>query len=340
VVAVPGLALPLCFDVHGTPGRSLSLILDRKSGVAVSGLVTAALGRPRATYFTALYVRLGARGLLLTPRHVMAGCAGSMHHRHRHTVAAPPARQRRRRRRHMAPLKISRRLMHRRKAERRRQQKKQEALTLNEVENSGTEESLVEGNFFTAETGHKFSHEKLGSHSSFHPDISYQRHLPNCSVKMTWEEAAGRRLGDVTLTLQHRRRLGIVWGDVALHFAVVRSKSRGQRFLGFYVRDQNVLSPQTTGIIGQFAYKTVTLQKPNYSPTPAPITNTTTIPLLVLHVGEGGGGGARISQVSARVDARQSLLDDVSVPCLHVGRQGRGLLTRPPSGYDLPCLLC
>ncbi|XP_018016742.1 inter-alpha-trypsin inhibitor heavy chain H3 [Hyalella azteca] len=171
--------------------------------------------------------------------------------------------------------------------------------------------------------------------------------VEKCQQELTWDEISGRRFDNVVFRVRNNRKLNIMMGDLEVHFTITRTKNRhDQHFLGFYVEEQNVLSPLTTGIIGQFAFKTVTL-KQSTSPSrrssqlnmqPGP--NEASVELLVLHVGEDGGGGARISEVRANVEHRRSLLHKVHVPCLYVDNEGRGLLTHPASEYTVPCLQC
>ncbi|KAF2347954.1 Inter-alpha-trypsin inhibitor heavy chain C-terminal [Trinorchestia longiramus] len=74
VVQVPGLALPLCFDVHGRHGDVLSVIHDPKSGIRVSGEVTAAMGSSGTTYFTKLFVALRHVNVTVTPFAITVDC--------------------------------------------------------------------------------------------------------------------------------------------------------------------------------------------------------------------------------------------------------------------------
>ena len=60
------------------------------------------------------------------------------------------------------------------------------------------------------------------------------------------------RFADVVISTHGRRQLHIVKGDLHAHFTVTHTTSpRGQKFLGFYIQQQNVLSPHTTGILGK-----------------------------------------------------------------------------------------
>lgn len=68
---------------------------------------------------------------------------------------------------------------------------------------------------------------------------------------VTSSQTIHHRFDDVQLQVRNNRKLNIMMGDLEVHFAVTRTKNRhGQHFLGFYVEEQNVLSPLTTGIIG------------------------------------------------------------------------------------------
>ncbi|CAL4105239.1 unnamed protein product [Meganyctiphanes norvegica] len=66
VIAVPGLDLPVCFDVHGHEGDVYNLIRDSGSGILVNGQVTRAENRPGTTYFTRLHIALGPVNLTVT----------------------------------------------------------------------------------------------------------------------------------------------------------------------------------------------------------------------------------------------------------------------------------
>ncbi|ROT72315.1 putative inter-alpha-trypsin inhibitor heavy chain H5 [Penaeus vannamei] len=155
-----------------------------------------------------------------------------------------------------------------------------------------------------------------------------------CSDSFGWSKASGGRYGQVVVGLPNHRKLEILMGDVAAHFVVTRSKNRhGQQFLGFYIEEQTVLSPNTTGVIGQFAFKTVgTLDKNMTS------QNTTRVKLAVIQPAT--HKKYRVSQINAFVSSRRSLLHKTHVTCLFIRNQGRGLLAGEPKDYLRPCVTC
>lgn len=54
------------------------------------------------------------------------------------------------------------------------------------------------------------------------------------------------------VVLSKKRSLDITIGDGLAHFTIRRSRNKkGQRFLGFYIKDQEIFSPQTHGMIGE-----------------------------------------------------------------------------------------
>lgn len=56
---------------------------------------------------------------------------------------------------------------------------------------------------------------------------------------------------------RRRKRLEVVVDDITLHVAVTMTKNRnGQAFLGFYIQEQKILSPNTTGVIGRLVLVT------------------------------------------------------------------------------------
>ena len=62
--------------------------------------------------------------------------------------------------------------------------------------------------------------------------------------------------GNVMVVLSKKRSLDITIGDGLAHFTIRRSRNkRGQRFLGFYIRDQEIFSPQTHGMMGEWQGK-------------------------------------------------------------------------------------
>lgn len=60
------------------------------------------------------------------------------------------------------------------------------------------------------------------------------------------------------VVLSKKRSLDITIGDGLAHFTIRRSRNKkGQRFLGFYIKDQEIFSPQTHGMIGEGVCMTV-----------------------------------------------------------------------------------
>ncbi|KAK7070527.1 hypothetical protein SK128_012511 [Halocaridina rubra] len=107
VVQVSGLEMPLCFDIHGQHGHVLNLVRDQNSviqseektvlstleenyrsrlrekghvayqvqrdlasGILVTGRVTAAVGRPEATYFTEIFIAMRNVNFTITPHNI------------------------------------------------------------------------------------------------------------------------------------------------------------------------------------------------------------------------------------------------------------------------------
>ncbi|XP_047502543.1 inter-alpha-trypsin inhibitor heavy chain H5-like isoform X1 [Penaeus chinensis] len=155
-----------------------------------------------------------------------------------------------------------------------------------------------------------------------------------CSDSFGWNKASGGSYGQVVVGLRNHRKLEILMGDVAAHFVVTLSKNKhGQQFLGFYVEEQTILSPNTTGVIGQFAFKTVGTLDRNMTS-----QNTTRVKLAVIQPAT--HKKYRVSQINAFVSSRRSLLHKTHVTCLFIRNQGRGLLAGEPEDYLRPCLTC
>ncbi|XP_071519928.1 uncharacterized protein [Panulirus ornatus] len=158
-----------------------------------------------------------------------------------------------------------------------------------------------------------------------------------CSKTFSWKKAAGRRYGDVVVALRNRRKLDLLLGDVDANLLVTRTKNRhGQHFLGFYLENHRVLSPNTTGIIGQFAYKTVgTIGSGRNT---AQTSQAKEVRLAVVQLGP--ARRYEVSEVNAFLSSRRSLLHKTHVTCLFIRHQGRGLVAGSPDDYLLPCLAC
>ncbi|XP_042874716.1 inter-alpha-trypsin inhibitor heavy chain H5-like [Penaeus japonicus] len=155
-----------------------------------------------------------------------------------------------------------------------------------------------------------------------------------CSESFAWSKASGGRYGQVVVGLRNHRKLEILLGDVDAHFVVTRSKNKhGQQFLGFYVEEQTVLTPNTTGVIGQFAFKTVGTLDNNGTE-----QNANRVKLAVIQPET--HKQYKVSQINAFVSSRRSLLHKTHVTCLFIRNQGRGLLAGEPEDYLRPCLTC
>ncbi|XP_063839823.1 inter-alpha-trypsin inhibitor heavy chain H2-like [Scylla paramamosain] len=150
---------------------------------------------------------------------------------------------------------------------------------------------------------------------------------------------AGRRYGRVMVSLRNHRKLDFLLGDVDLSLVVTRSRSsHGQHFLGVYLERRSMLSPNTTGIIGQFVYKTVgTVGRERPGTTNATDPNSS-VRLAVVQPGP--ERTYQVSEVNAFLSSRRSLLHKTQVSCLYIKDQGRGLVAGAPSDYLRPCLAC
>nr|XP_053643960.1 inter-alpha-trypsin inhibitor heavy chain H1-like isoform X2 [Cherax quadricarinatus] len=165
--------------------------------------------------------------------------------------------------------------------------------------------------------------------------------LRECSKTFSWKKAAGRRYGEVVVALRNHRKLDLLLGDVEANLLVTRTKNkRGQYFLGFYLENHSVLSPNTTGIIGQFAYKTVGTVDLSSSSTNTSDNTPTADKVRLAVVQPGPTHRYQVSQVNAFLSSRRSLLHKTHVTCLYIRQQGRGLVAGTPEDYLLPCLTC
>ncbi|CAL4126144.1 unnamed protein product, partial [Meganyctiphanes norvegica] len=146
--------------------------------------------------------------------------------------------------------------------------------------------------------------------------------------------------GDVVLHLRNNRQLELVLGDADIHLVITRTKNKhGQHFLGFYIEHQQILSPNTTGIIGQFVFKTVATLPSDSRGSDTDSHGENRISLAVIHP-PGRRKRYEVSQVSGFLSSRRSLLTKTHVDCLYVPDQGRGLLDAEPEDYVRPCLTC
>ncbi|XP_042225761.1 inter-alpha-trypsin inhibitor heavy chain H5-like [Homarus americanus] len=161
--------------------------------------------------------------------------------------------------------------------------------------------------------------------------------VQECKKSLSWKKAAGRRYGQVVVALRNHRKLDLLLGDVEANLLVARTKNKhGQHFLGFYLENHKVLSPNTTGIIGQFAYKTVgRIDAGNNHNNTQPQEK---VRLAVIQPDH--HRTYQVSEVNAFLSSRFSPLHKTHVTCLHIRQQGRGLVAGTPANYLLPCLTC
>ncbi|XP_045621028.2 inter-alpha-trypsin inhibitor heavy chain H3 isoform X2 [Procambarus clarkii] len=158
-----------------------------------------------------------------------------------------------------------------------------------------------------------------------------------CSKTFSWKKAAGRRYGDVVMALRNHRKLDLLLGDVDANLLVTRTRNKlGQVFLGFYLENHRVLSPNTTGIIGQFAYKTVGTVESD----PNTLNHAVKDKVRLAVVQPGPRHWYQVSEVNAFLSSRRSLLHKTHVTCLYIRQQGRGLVAGAPADYLRPCLTC
>lgn len=157
---------------------------------------------------------------------------------------------------------------------------------------------------------------------------------------LSWKKVSERRYGQVMVTLRNHRKLDFLLGDVSLNLVVTRSRSgHGQHFLGVYLERRALLSPNTTGIIGQFVYKTVGTVG-NHGPGVNRVPNQLDQKVRLAVVQPGPQRRYQVSEVNAFLSSRRSLLHKTQVTCLYIRDQGRGLVAGLPEDYVLPCLEC
>ncbi|KAG0729342.1 Inter-alpha-trypsin inhibitor heavy chain H1 [Chionoecetes opilio] len=161
-----------------------------------------------------------------------------------------------------------------------------------------------------------------------------------CSKTMNWKKISARRYGRVMVTLRNHRKLDFLLGDVDLSLVVTRTRSsHGQHFLGVYLEKRSLLSPNTTGIIGQFVYKTVgTVGRER--PIGGVRSNNSNPRIRLAVVQPGPQRTYQVSEVNAFLSSRRSLLHKTHISCLYIKDQGRGLVAGTPQDYLRPCLAC
>ncbi|XP_064098844.1 inter-alpha-trypsin inhibitor heavy chain H3-like isoform X4 [Macrobrachium nipponense] len=167
---------------------------------------------------------------------------------------------------------------------------------------------------------------------------SRQGHIDQnlCSVNTTWKDGTGKKYGDVMVVLYKKRNMHIMFGDGQAHFVVVRSKKDDQQYLGFYLQDEEIMSPNTQGLIGQFTSKVITVNSsiPGEQP-----DEKSKVELLVQRRTAKRRQRQRKARVIGTFSSRRSNPGQEHVDCIAV-RQGRRLLDGKPEDYLLSCLFC
>ncbi|XP_068235648.1 inter-alpha-trypsin inhibitor heavy chain H2-like isoform X2 [Palaemon carinicauda] len=172
-----------------------------------------------------------------------------------------------------------------------------------------------------------------GDHSSRR---STQNDHNLCSINTTWKDGAGKKYGDVMVVLYRKRNMHIMVGDGLAHFVIVRSKKDDQQYLGFYLQDEEIMSPNTQGLIGQFTSKVITVNSsiPAVQPDEKP-----KVELLVQRRTAKRRQRQRKARVIGTFSSRRSNPGQEHIDCIAV-RQGRRLLDGKPEDYFLSCLHC
>ncbi|XP_069185566.1 inter-alpha-trypsin inhibitor heavy chain H3 isoform X2 [Procambarus clarkii] len=361
IVYAQGLDLPLCFNYHGQNGDIMNLIRDPQSGIIVNGQVTSSVQQPKMTYFTSLFLRLGNVNLTITPDRMEVDCLGEDGTPQVNSITKslwPFYKNNGRRYKHGPDKRL-------RASPSVNQTNQKRHFGLNQIApgnlghytpSTGVNHHIHGGsNHYTSSSGREqnifkkpssyFSYDRINNRNNqVHVTSSRTRRLGDentkyCNQNSTWEEGVGRIYGNVMIVLSKKRHLHVTMGDGLAHFAVVRSKNKiGQRFLGFYIKDQQILSHQTHGIIGQFITKSVRLISPN---TLAVNRNNTTENTVKVEVKRRNKKNQhKLSLVSGVLNKRRSLLEKTHVECIHIQGRGRGLLDGQPRDYLLECLRC
>ncbi|KAL7641651.1 UNVERIFIED_CONTAM: hypothetical protein RMT77_007524 [Armadillidium vulgare] len=416
VVQVDGLPLPLCFDLHGQPGDVLSLVRDSVSDLIVNAEVSAAAGRPGATYFTKLFISLPRINLTISTDNITVNCfrgnkfneVSEIWH---DTDYNEPTHKRRIRRRKKFNRQLERVYGKKKRKRSRRSasfhkfrhnhclfcdypddgdyleqnireyrntyspvidaylEKNSESeilpqeQTLNHKQikirpsfgymnkSSDAYKDYIEELHRNGYVNHFLYRHSTNNGNSFiirssisivppkHPSKADEPNIPNeCNKEFSWEHFAQRRYDDIVLNTRGRRkrkRLDIIVSDVKLHVVITNTRNRhGQAFLGFYMQEQKILSRNTTGVIGQFVFKSVKIIGNNSNLLNEPhLQENKEVPLRIIH-----HQYLPPTNITALVSKRRSLLHRERVLCLHVRRHGKGLLSKRPKDYLLPSL--
>lgn len=350
IVYAQGIDLPLCFNFHSHSGAFLSLINDPQSGIIVNGQVTSASARPRMTYFTSLFLRLGQVNITITPEGLEIDCLGEDGTPQVNSITKslwPFYKKNGRRYKHGTDNRLR---------TSNGKTKKRAKHTMLKKNHAPNQISVFSNDHYSyRRTNNRMTNNRPSSYytydrANYQNDISVSNNIVNqhgrfasgdsqyCSQKSSWEEGVGQIYGNVMVVLSKKKNLHVMIGDGLAHFAVVRSKSKNsQRFLGFYIKDQQILSHQTHGIIGQFTAKSVRL----ISPTTLPVNNDNTESNVKVEVERRNSHNEhRLSVVSGVLSRRRSLLEKTHVKCIHIRGKGRGILDGLPKDYLLNCLRC
>ncbi|XP_045123808.1 inter-alpha-trypsin inhibitor heavy chain H1-like [Portunus trituberculatus] len=336
LVHTPGLELPLCFNYEGRAGVSVLLLHDPQSGIVINGYVASVRQRPNLKFFSSLFLRLGPVNLTVTPELLHVDCLGDDGMPQVDTVVKslwPFYKQNGR--------KYKRHTYKRGKATKRSHQRRR--FSPNALQNNEVTVPNVRLRRQYLSTNLNESNVPQES-----PGVSplglMEDRVHDCSVNSSWEEGVGRIYGNVMVVLSKKRSLDITIGDGLAHFTIRRSRNkRGQRFLGFYIMDQEIFSPQTHGMMGQFISKRVrrlASSRPSTLQTRAATGTAAETPEKVtLEVAR--RGHRKKSRVSGVVGSRYSLMDKTRVRCIRVHTKGSdSVLDERPRDYVRSCLQC
>lgn len=338
LVHTPGLDLPLCFNYEGRAGVSVLLLHDPQSGIVINGHVASVRQRPNLKFFSRLFLRLGPVNLTVTPELLHVDCLGDDGTPQVDTVVKslwPFYKQNGR--------KYKRHTYNRGKTTKRSHQRGRtppNALQNNEV--TAPDPRPREQYAYLSPNFNK-SNAVQGSPGVSPLSLLVDR-VHDCSVNSSWEEGIGRIYGNVMVVLSKKRSLDITIGDGLAHFTIRRSRNkRGQRFLGFYIMDQEIFSPQTHGMMGQFISKRVrrlASSRPSTLQTRAATGTASETPEKVtLEVAR--RGHRKKLRVSGVVGSRYSLMDRTRVRCIRVHTKGsESVLDERPRDYVRSCLQC
>lgn len=340
LVHTPGLDLPLCFNYEGRAGVSVLLLHDPQSGIVINGHVASVRQRPNVKFFGRLFLRLGPVNLTVTPELLQVDCLGDDGTPQVDTVVKSLwpfyKKNGRKYKRHTYKKGKTTKRSHQRRRIR------PNALQNNEV-TAPDARHRKQYAYLTANLN-----ESNAAHGSpgVSPSSVMDDRVHDCSVNSSWEEGVGRIYGNVMVVLSKKRSLDITIGDGLAHFTIRRSRNkRGQRFLGFYIIDQEIFSPQTHGMMGQFISKRVrrlASSRPSTVQTRAATAGTPaaeTPEKVTLEVAR--RGHRKKSRVSGVVGSRYSLMDRTRVRCIRVHSKGsESVLDERPRDYVRSCLQC